>query len=214
MCSAYIICGLIGSVLFLIGDVLLGWVDYSPVGQKTFFYISEGHGKGYKRSKIAVTMALAALGVPFLYLGMVSCKELITDNMWKDIISFVFALTSVAWFIIHIGVALNVHIYSWIAENISEEKAVDASRETNKIFSIMMIVAYIIVFAAFVLIVFVVANGWTVLPVYYVAFTPVVGSALVAMVEKLLPESKVRKVAGTIQLNTGLIIWFVSLLFI
>ena len=214
MDSKYIICGLIGSILFLIGDILLGWVDYTPVGKKTFFYISSGHGKGYKRSKIAVTMILATLGIPFLYLGMVCCKEVITNNMWKDIISFFFALTSIAWFIIHIGVALNVHMYSWIAENISEEKAIEASRETNKIFSIMMIIAYIIVFASFALIIFVLANGWTTLPKHYVVFTPLVGTVLVGIVEKILPKSKVRKVAGTIQLNTGLIIWFGSLLFV
>lgn len=71
----YVVFGMIGAICFLIGDVLLGWVDPGTVDKRTHSYITEGHGKGYSSSKIAVTMTLAAIGIPFMYLGMVHCGE-------------------------------------------------------------------------------------------------------------------------------------------
>lgn len=51
MDSKYIICGLIGSILFLIGDALLGWVDYTPVGKKHFFIFHQDTVKGISVQK-------------------------------------------------------------------------------------------------------------------------------------------------------------------
>ena len=67
MDKLYILFGMIGAICFLIGDILLGWVDPETVDKRTHSYITEGHGKGDSRSKIAVTMTLAAIGIPFLY---------------------------------------------------------------------------------------------------------------------------------------------------
>lgn len=208
----HVICGLIGSLCFLIGDILLGWVNDERVDKRAHSFISMEHGKGYKRSKIFWTMTLAAIGIPFLYLGMMHCGDIALDAAWKEWISISFALTSVAWFIIHIGVALNVYVYSWVADNVSEEKAIDASSETKKTFSVMMIVADVIAFAAFIIMIAALAKGKTTLPQYYIAFTPLVGACIAACIEKILPKSRLRKTVGTIQLNVGLIVWFLSML--
>ena len=65
MSKLYTILEIIGAICFLIGDVLLGCVDCENVDKRAHLYISKGHESGYKRSKIAVTMTLAALGIPF-----------------------------------------------------------------------------------------------------------------------------------------------------
>ena len=206
--------GIIGAICFLIGDVLLGWVDCENVDKRVHLYISKGHGSGYNRSKIAATMTLAAFGMPFLYLGMLHIGDVAADDFWHSLISISFALTSIAWFIIHIGVALNVYFYSWIADNVSKEEAIDASEESKKVFSGMMIIAEIIVFAALIIIIVALAKGKTVLPKYYIAFSPLVGACVPTVIEKIVPQSKAKKVLGTIQLNFGLIVWLISLLFI
>lgn len=77
----YVVFGIIGGICFLIGDVLLGLVEPEPVDKRTHSYITEGHGKGYKRSRIAVTMTLAAIGIPFLYLGMNHCGDIATEEV-------------------------------------------------------------------------------------------------------------------------------------
>ena len=66
----YIIFGLIGSVCFLVGDILLGSVDSTPLEKRSHFYLTKGHGRTYDRKRIKITMTLAAVGVPFLYMGM------------------------------------------------------------------------------------------------------------------------------------------------
>ena len=47
MDKLYILFGMIGAICFLIGDILLGWVDPETVDKRTHSYITEGHGKGY-----------------------------------------------------------------------------------------------------------------------------------------------------------------------
>ena len=214
MDKLYILFGMIGAICFLIGDILLGWVDPETVDKRTHSYITEGHGKRYSRSKIAVTMTLAAIGIPFLYLGMVHCSGIATEDAWANCISDSFALTSIAWMCMHAVVSFNVLVFSWLDSNVSREKAIEASEETKKTFSLMMIIVDLIGLAAFMILIVALAKGKTILPKYYIAFSPLVGACVAALIEKLIPQSKLRKTIGTIQLNVGLLLWFISLLFV
>lgn len=209
-----IIFGLIGSVCFLVGDILLGAVDSTPLENRSHFYLTKGHGRTYDRKRIKTTMILAAVGIPFLYMGMVHIGDIAADSLWKSILSVLFALTSIAWFIIHINVALNVFVYSWADENVSGDSAIKLSEETNKTFFHMLIPAYFVLAASFIAVIVSIVLGKTELPKYYVMFSPLVGAIVPACIEKLLPQSKLRKIMGTIQLNFGMIVWFVSLIFV
>lgn len=209
----YIIFGLIGSVCFLVGDILLGSVDSTPLEKRSHFYLTKGHGRTYDRKRIKITMTLAAVGVPFLYMGMAHIGDIADNSLWQQILSVLFALTSIAWFIIHINVALNVFVYSWADENVSGDRATKLSEETNKTFFHMLIPAYLVLAASFIAVMTSILLEKTTLPKFCVMFSPLVGAIVPACVEKLLPQSKLRKIMETIQLNFGMIIWFVSLLF-
>lgn len=213
MNKIYIIFGLIGSVCFLVGDILLGSVDSTPLEKRSHFYLTKGHGRTYDRERIKVTMTLAAIGVPFLYMGMVHIGDIANNSIWKEVLSVLFALTSIAWFIIHINVALNVFVYSWADDNVSNSSEISLSEETNKAFFSMLIPAYFVLAASFIAVMAAVILEKTTLPKYYAMFSPLVGAIVPACAEKLLPQSKLRKIMGTIQLNFGMIVWFVSLLF-
>ena len=215
MHKIYWISGIFGAVCFLIGDILLGWISPSEtVGQGTNFYIAEGHGKNYHRSKIAVTMTLASVGILFLYLGLIHIGELAVNENWKNWLSFGMAMTAFAWFMIHISVSLNVYVYAWISEHLSKEKAISVSQETNRIFSGVLILGYIFLVAAMILLLIALASGKTILPKSYIALSPLTGACVCAAAEKMIPPSKLRKTMGTVQLNAGLLIWFISLLFV
>lgn len=114
----------------------------------------------------------------------------------------------------HAVVSFNVYIYSWVAANVSKEKAIEASQETKKIFLFMTIIVDLITLAAFVILIAALAKEKNILPKYYIAFSPLVGTCVTALIEKLVPKSKLRKAIGTVQLNVGLLIWFTSLMFV
>ena len=65
MDKKYAIQGIIGCVLFGVGDWLLGFVDPGKVPEEVFYFISAGHGAGYPDWKIMVTMVCAIIGVLF-----------------------------------------------------------------------------------------------------------------------------------------------------
>lgn len=209
-----IVFGLIGCVCFLVGDILLGAADSTPLDKQTHFYLTKGHGRTYDRKRIKITMILAVVGIPLLYMGMVHIGDIAENSLWKQVLTVLFALTSIAWYIIHINVALNVFVYSWADEKLSADKAIELSENTNKTFFHMLIPAYLVLAASFLAVIVSIVLGMTALPKYYVIFSPLVGACVPACAEKLLPRSKLRKVMGTIQLNFGMIVWFISLLFI
>lgn len=39
-----LLCGILGSLCFGVGDWLLGYVDPTPIGENIFYFISAGHG--------------------------------------------------------------------------------------------------------------------------------------------------------------------------
>ena len=60
---------------------------------------------------------------------------------------------------IHAVVSFNVYIYSWSAANVLKEKAIGASQETKKTFSLMIIIVDLIGLAAFVILIAALAKG-------------------------------------------------------
>jgi len=88
----YIISGIIGSLCFALGDVLLGYVDPAPLGKGSGGVITRGHGKGYPQSYFTVTLGTAALGIVFLYLGMTHIGDIASNEVWKQWISFDFSV--------------------------------------------------------------------------------------------------------------------------
>ena len=80
MDKKYAVHGIIGCVLFGIGDWLLGFVDPGNVQEDVFYFISAGHGAGYPDWKITVTLVCAIIGVLFLWQGFVHISDLMKEE--------------------------------------------------------------------------------------------------------------------------------------
>ena len=209
----YIISGIIGSLCFALGDILLGYVDPTPLGEGSGV-ITRGHGKGYPQNRFAVTLGTAAIGIVFLYLGMTHIGDIAVNEAWKQWISLSFSVMTFTWMMVHIFVTVCAFVYHWTAENVSEEKAMEALKQTRNIFMPMMITAYLLMFAGDILIIVAIALGGTVLPKYYIAFTPLIGAGIMSALAKINRKSPFCKMLDTLCLNFGLIVWFISLFFV
>ena len=69
MDKKYTLQGLIGCILFGVGDWLLGAVDPARVNGDVFYFISAGHGAEYPPAKITATVITAVIGVLFMHQG-------------------------------------------------------------------------------------------------------------------------------------------------
>ena len=209
----YIISGIIGSLCFALGDILLGYVDPTPLGEGSGV-ITRGHGKGYPQNRFTVTLGTAAVGIVFLYLGMTHIGDIAVNEVWKQWISLGFSVMAFTWMMVHILVTVCAFVYHWTAENVSEEKAVEALKQTRTMFMPMMAVSYLLMFAGDILIIAAIALGRTILPKYDIAFTPLIGAAVMSALAKINRKSPFCKLLDTLCLNFGLIVWFISLFFV
>ncbi len=83
MDKKYTLQGLIGCILFGVGDWLLGAVDPARVNGDVFYFISAGHGAEYPPAKITATVITAVIGVLFMHQGCTHISELMKSEKDK-----------------------------------------------------------------------------------------------------------------------------------
>ena len=103
----YWISGFIGCARFGVGDWLLGCVDPRPVSE-VFSVLKAGHGADYDLWKIALTLFLGVLGVPFMMAGCMRMAELVTDEKRKNAMKWSMMLLPVGWLLIHFTVSCGI----------------------------------------------------------------------------------------------------------
>ena len=208
----YAVQGIIGCVLFGIGDWLLGFVDPGEIKEDVFYFISAGHGAGYPDWKIKATLALAVIGVLFLQQGFVHISDLMKEEKDKAGAARVFTFLTYAWLVIHFAVTIIVFVYSYTARTVTSEKAVSISNALDKVFDPCILIAYLIVAISLTDLVVVIARGRTVLKRTDAFFTPLTWMALIGVISMILPSSPFSKGLYAFCMNGGMIIWFITLL--
>ncbi|MCR4867691.1 MAG: hypothetical protein K5921_12245 [Lachnospiraceae bacterium] len=208
----YAVQGIIGCVLFGIGDWLLGFVDPGEIKGDVFYFLSAGHGAGYPSWKIKVTLALAVIGVLFLQQGFVHISDLMKAEKDKAGAERVFTFLTYAWLVIHFAVTIIVFVYSYTARTVTSEKAVSISNALDKVFDPCILIAYLIVAISLTDLVVVIARGRTVLKRTDAFFTPMTWMALIGVISMILPSSPFSKGLYAFCMNGGMIIWFITLL--
>ena len=85
--------GIIGCILFGIGDWLLGFVDPGIVSEK-FSVIRAGNGADYDLAKVVWTLALGTAGMAFLIPGFRAQADILRDEKDKPLFRFLMTLCS------------------------------------------------------------------------------------------------------------------------
>lgn len=206
----YWIFGIVGSLLFGVGDWLLGWVDPTPVSA-AFSVLKAGHGAEYPMAKLAITLTLGALGVPFLLAGCAHMAELVKEER-RSAFRYAMALLPVGWLLIHFTVSCGLFAYSWNMGAGQEGAALDMALATMNLFRGSQLVAYAFAGVPLVLLPVYVFKGWTSLEKSSQWFTPFLWMALLAAVKFVAPATPFTNGIDTFCMNGGLIVWFAYLL--
>ena len=213
MDKKYTLQGIIGCVLFGIGDWLLGFVDPAKVNGEVFYFISAGHGAEYPSWKITVTVITAVIGVLFMYQGCVHIGDLMKSDKDKAGASRVFAFLTFSWLILHFVVTVNVYAYSYMCRNYGNEQAVQFSQEMSKVLNYGLYISYFLIAVALIDLILVIAKERTHLSRKEAFFTPLTWIALTGVISMLLPESAFSKGLYTFCMNSGMIMWLIRMMF-
>lgn len=212
MNKKYAVQGIVGCVLFGVGDWLLGFVDPEEVQEDVFYFISAGHGAGYPDWKIMVTMGCAIIGVLFLWQGFVHISDLMIEERDKAGAARVFTFMTYSWLIIHFVVTIMVFIYSYSCRTIGTDQAVMITNGLDKVMNPCIFIAYLILGIALVDLVIVIARGKTKLKRSDAFITPLTWILIIGAVSMVLPASPFSKGLYTFCMNGGMIVWFIRLI--
>lgn len=208
MNKKYAIQGIIGCLLFGVGDWLLGFVDPAKVEGDVFYFISAGHGADYADWKIVVTLVCAVIGVLFLSQGCVHIADYMTGEKEKAGARRVFTHLTYPWLMIHFTVTIMVFTYSYLCKNVGSEQAAMMSKYMDELFDPFVLLSYGIVLVVFADMIIVIARGKTILKRREAFFSPVTWICVIGLVSMLLPESAFSKGLYAFCMNGGMIIWF------
>ena len=212
MDKKYAIQGIIGCVLFGVGDWLLGFVDPGKVPEDVFYFISAGHGAGYPDWKIMVTMVCAIIGVLFLWQGFVHISDLMKEEKDMEGAKRVFTFLTYSWLIIHFVVTIIVFIYSYSCRTLGSEQAVIITNGLDKVLDPCILIAYFILGIALIDLIIIIARGRTKLKRTDAFITPLTWMLIIGAVSMVLPASMFSKGLYTFCMNGGMIVWFIRLL--
>lgn len=209
MDKKYAIQGIVGCVLFGIGDWLLGFVNPDKVEGDTFYFISAGHGAGYVDWKILVTMVCAVIGVLFMNQGCGHIADYMIDEKDKARAARVFAFLTYTWLALHFIVTVNVFAYSYMCKNFGAKEAALMSKSIDKVFSPALYIAYLFIAIALVDFIIVIARGRTTLKKREAFFTPLTWILIIGLISMIIPVSAFSKGLYTFCMNGGMIVWLV-----
>lgn len=202
--------GIIGCILFGIGDWLLGFVDPGIVSEK-FSVIRAGNGAEYELAKVVWTLALGTVGMAFLIPGFRAQADILKDEKDKPMFRFLMTLCTVSWIVIHTTVSAGIYIYSWCMHKGDAELAQELTLDVMGLFLPMQVIAYIFLAVLLIVQIIGIVRGKTVCRKIAVIFTPVVWMAVFSGAAKILPASPFANGLDTFCMNGGMIVWLIYL---
>lgn len=208
----YWIFGIIGCLCFGIGDWLLGYVDPAMVNEDLFYFIRAGHGAGYNRIKVIITMVLAMAGMFFYFPAMIHIADVAADKKTAMPLKYTFGLCSLGWLFIHFIVSINVMVYSWMTENAGSELANGMSNFLGNAMLPCLYIAYIFIGVPLILLMADILRGKTVLKKREVLFTPLIWMAIINIAANVIPATAFSYGLYTFSMNGGMFLWFLFLL--
>lgn len=202
--------GIIGCVLFGVGDWLLGYVDPEVVSQQ-FSVIKAGHGANYELGKVTMTLLTGAIGIPFLLMGSTGMAELVTEKRRREVLRVWLSLLPMGWMLIHFTVSVGIYAYSWAMRFATPEQAqrlaLDMITMTRP--AQMVGILFLVPLLLFPVYVF---RGMTTLKRNSQFFSPLLWMAVLSALKFFVPPTPFTNGIDTFCMNAGMIVWFVYLM--
>lgn len=204
----YIYLGIIGAILFGIGDWLLGYVDVTPITGTAFEYIRAGHGAGYDTLRAIAAMVTGTVGLLFYYPALTHMGDVVKDEASKSRLNHMFGAGAFAWLLIHYFYGVNVFCYSWMMQNGGEALAGELSAALGNAMQWGVAVGYIPLALPNVIHLIDIIRGKTNLKKSAAFFHPLVWIVIFNIVGNALPASPFSYGFYTFCMNAGMLVWF------
>lgn len=208
----YWIYGIAGGICFGIGDWLLGYVNPAMIEGDIFYFVRAGHGADYDTTKIIITLVFAMAGMLFYFPALLRIADFASDKRAAAPLKYTFGLCSVGWLVIHLIVAVNVLVYSWMAEYAGNELANGISNFLGNAMLPCLYIAYIFAGVPLLLLLIYIICGKTSLKKREALFTPLIWMAMITVVADIIPTSAFSYGLYTFCMNGGMLVWFLYLL--
>ncbi|MCM1561610.1 MAG: hypothetical protein NC123_19050 [Butyrivibrio sp.] len=177
----------------------------------SLYFIRAGHGAGYNTLRIDMTLALAVIGIFFLYPGFVHIADIANDGKTKRFLEYAFGLCSTGWMMLHLYVSFLVLAFSEAEKHGGREIAVTlADRFGSAGVAVEKCTSLFAVGAGIVLIV-AILRGNTCLKKSAVVFGPIIPMLIIIVIARVLPQSAFSYGLYTFNMNAAMMVWFVYL---
>ena len=206
----YWLLGLIGCALFGVGDWLLGFVDPRPVSE-VFSVLKAGHGTSYPLWKIALTLVLGAIGVPFMMAGCMRTAVLVMDEKKKTAFRYSMMLLPVGWLLIHFTVSCGIYAYAWNMQKGDPSLALPMAEGITRMFQSTQLVADLLAAIPLLLLAVYTLRDKIALKKSSLLFTPLLWMTLFSAVKFIVPATPFSNGIDTFCMNAGMMIWFAYL---
>lgn len=208
----YCIFGLIGCLCFGIGDWLLGYVNPALVEGADLYFIRAGHGVAYNTLRVDITLALAVLGIFFLYPGFVHIADIAKEGKMKRFLGYAFGLCSAGWMMLHLLVSFLVLVFSEAEKGGGHELAIALADRLGSAGMMIEKSTSLFTVGAGILLIVAILHRNTCLKKKAVVFSPIVPMVIVIVIAQVLPQSAFSYGLYTFNMNAAMIVWFVYLL--
>lgn len=196
--------------MFGIGDWLLGYVDPQPVSE-VFNVLKLGHGEGYALWKLALTLFLGVMGVPFKMAGCIRISELVTDEKRKNAMKWSMMLLPVGWLLIHFTVSCGIWGYAWNMQKGDPSLALNMAEDMMRMYQSTQIMADLLASIPLILLVVYTLRNKMILKKTSLLFTPLLWMAFFSALKFLVPATPFSNRIDTFCMNAGMMIWFAYL---
>lgn len=202
--------GILGALLLLTGDWLLGYVDPAPLAAGSSI-LRAGYARDYALWRPVAAMASGALGMLCYLPGLWGMALTIRDKRWRRRFCWAMAAGLPGWMLIHYFFSQLIYQFAWGCQN-GDPMALEAACAVNLAFRCPVGVWYVLMAVPFVLHLILTARGRTHLPRWTALLSPAVCLAVLRVLTAALPQTPFVYGLNIGAMNESMLIWFAAAL--
>lgn len=206
----WLVPGVLGALLMLAGDWLLGYVDPALLTEQSSI-LRAGYAGDYALWRPAAAMATGTLGLLCYLPGLWGMALTIRNKGWRKRFCWTMAAGLPGWMLIHYFFSQLIYQFAWASQN-GDTMALEAACAVNLAFRYPVGVWYVLMAVPFLLHLGLTVRGLTHLPRWTALLSPVVCLVALRVLAALLPQTPFAYGLSIGAMNEAMLIWFCAAL--
>lgn len=204
--------GILGALLMLTGDWLLGYVDPAPLIAGNSI-LRAGYAQNYALWRPVAAMAAGTLGVLCYLPGLWGMALTIRDKRWRRHFGWTMTAGLLGWMLIHYFFSQLIYQFAWSCRN-GDPMALEAAHAVNLAFRYPVGVWYVLMAVPFLLHLVLTVRGKTHLPRWTALLSPAVCLVMLRVLTAVLPQTPFLYGLNIGAMNESMLIWFLAVLLV